>query len=148
MEEKTEKKKLNKNTIIALILIISGIGLYFIWPDINTGDIISFICAVLFLIAVIFSSIALCQKLKKGKVLTIISLIISILLMIYSVVSGLSFMILKDINITDEVYCTQTELIYDCIDNNDGTSTCKAKDLEGMNIPCSTDKLKEIQFKK
>ena len=53
---------------------------------------------------------------------------------------------MRDINYNDSVLCPMDNVVKDCIDNGDGTSTCKY--VNQLEIPCSTDKLKESQFKK
>lgn len=140
-------KKYNKLSIISLIMLIMPIIVVIVTPDKYT--IPAYIVIILILVITIVLGFISKFKIKKeqsrGKVLSLIAIIVGFIMLFYAGLSLAGFMAMNNIDFNDAVICNQDKMVKDCIDNGDGTSTCK---YEGIDIPCSTNLLKDNQIKK
>ena len=140
------KKKFNFISIISLISIIISIAVFLLWPDINTAIIGYGIVIFTSLIAIICGFIARSQIKKnkeKGKGIALTSIILGFIICIWSAFIIVFIYAIKDVKFNDSIICPK---VNNCIDNQDGTSTCYFQDA--LKIPCSTSNLTKEQFKK
>jgi len=98
------------------------------------------------LASMVFGIIALKQIKKskeKGKGISIACIIVGVILILLEGLSLIGFMAMENASFNDTLYCSEVK---DCVKNEDGTSTCNYMDM--YDIPCTTEYLKEEQFKK
>ena len=140
--------KNNTMSILSLVLSIVSLAISFVWPDVNTVTIMCTIC-LLFAIAGIIMGFMGRKQIKtsneKGKGLALAGIIIGFISAIFNGMAIFGSIAMKNIDYNDMSLCTMDNVTKDCVDNGDGTSTCKY--MNSYEIPCSTDKLKESQFK-
>ena len=141
-------KKYNIMSLISFIIVIVVILLLFILPaGFEISGCITFI--VLSIISIVFGFIGKSQVKKnnqKGKVLSLLGIIFGFIIVVLSGLALFGFLALQDINYSDAYLCPNDNYVEDCIDNKDGTSTCKYMDT--LELKCTTDKLKDSQLKK
>ena len=75
---------------------------------------------------------------KSSTVIAIISIAIAGLSMI-------AVIAMNNDKLRNSIFCSNESMVKECVNNNDGTSTCK---YMSESIKCTTEKLKESQFKK
>lgn len=146
-KNKTDNKtnnKFNLMSIVSLVSLIIALIIFIFWPD--NALLIGFGIILLFsIVAIVCGFIGRSQIKKtkeKGKVLSLIVIIIGFFLSFTCILTMLVLVVIKDVDFNDAVLCPE---LSECVDNGDGTSTC----MDGvMEITCSTDKLAKEQFKK
>ena len=138
--------KSNRMSIISLISLIIAFLVFLFWPSKDTV-IVAFAVIILFsMIAIVCGFIARSQIKKtseKGNGMALASIILGFILFFLSAFTMFFMLAIKNVDFNDSTLCSQ---VNDCIDNNDGTSTCNLQD--SFEIPCSTGKLTTEQFKK
>lgn len=138
-------KKVNLFAKLSLSAIIIDALIFLFWPDVNTIKVSLTLCVILSIIAFVLGIIAKVQIKKsneKGKGIALTTLILGIIMFIWTGYTLVIMYAIEDIKFNDQTLCSQ---VTDCINNGDGTSTCNFADV--YEIPCSTDKLTEAQFK-
>ena len=143
-EQKTiEKGETNKLAISALVCsILSGIIGFIPSEAAFLGLLyLGLLIATIVLSIMSFSQIK--KKNQKGKIFAVLALVGLFLAFVLSLVIG----IIQIGNMTeternDMLFCTY---VTDCVDNNDGTSTCVY--VDETEKTCTTDLLKKDQFK-
>lgn len=142
-------KKNNLMAILSLVASILAFAVTFIWPDGNTvvlGTSIAIIAAIIGIVLGFIGKKQIKTTNEKGKGLAIAGIVIGFIAVIFSGVTLFGFFAIQDINYNDASLCTMDNMTKDCTDNGDGTSTCRY--MDAYDILCSTDKLKDTQFKK
>lgn len=142
-------KKNNMMALLSIVISIISLLVSILWPDGSTLMIGCSICIILAIASIIFGFIGRKQIKKsseKGSSLALAGIIVSFIIIVWTSLALFGFMAMKDISYTDVALCPMDNYVNDCVDNGDGTSTCMyAKVYE---IPCSTNVLKDNQFKK
>lgn len=142
-------KKNNLMTILSFVASILGLIIALIWPDGDTAVMGISISIVIAIIGIVLGFVGK-KKIKttheKGKGLALAGIILGFVNIIWCGLVLLSLIVTQDINYNDATICTMDNMTKNCIDNGDGTSTCRYNDV--YDVPCSTDKLKDTQFKK
>ena len=142
-------KKNNLMTILSFVASILGLIIALIWPDGDTAIMGVSIATVIGIIGVVLGFVGK-KKIKttqeKGKGFALAGIIIGFIDIVWCGLAIFSFIAIQDINYNDATICTMDNMTKNCIDNGDGTSTCRYSDV--YDVPCSTDKLKDTQFKK
>lgn len=83
---------------------------------------------------------------ERGKGFALAGIIIWTSYVIAALLGTLLFTKAKtDVKFSDETLCSMDTFTKHCTDNGNGTSTCKY--FEFLDIPCTTAKLKDTQFK-
>lgn len=140
-----ETKKVNLFAKLSLFALIIDILIFLFWPDINTIKVSLTLCVILSIITFvlgIFAKIQIKKHHEKGKGIALTTLIIGIIMFIWTSYTLVIMYAIEDIEFNDQALCSE---VADCINNGDGTSTCNFADV--YEIPCSTDNLTEEQFK-
>jgi len=137
------KQNQNKMAIFSFVALIICIVISLFWPSVELFNLGLGLSVLSGLAASILGFIAKKQIKKsgeKGKGLALTSIILGIILSISMAYSLIVMIAIQDITISDQIVCPE---VTNCKDNGDGTSTCE---FEGLEVPCSTDKLNENQF--
>jgi len=137
------KQNQNKMAIFSFVALIICIVISLFWPSVELINLGLGLSVLFGLIAVILGFVAKKQIKKsgeKGKGLALTSIILGIIISIYTIYTLIILIAIQDITFSDQIVCPD---VTNCKDNGDGTSTCE---FEGLEIPCSTDKLNENQF--
>lgn len=141
----SNKSKTNLFAILSLVAIIIDALVFIIWPDGDTVKLGLAICVIFAIVAFVLGIISRKQIKKsneKGKGMALTSLILGIIMFIWTGYTLIIMYAIEDIEFNDQIMCSQ---VTDCVDNGDGTSTCSFAGV--YEIPCSTDVLTEEQFK-
>lgn len=138
----TSMPKGGKNKLGIISLILAVISLILGFSDSTILGLLYFVCLIT---AFVLSIVALSQIKKKnqdGKIFAILGLVGCILVFAISIVlSVLQFGNMSDQEKNDLFYCPY---VSDCVDDN-GTSSCKY--IDGRDVTCTTENLKQDQFK-
>lgn len=145
---KNKKEKMNLMAKLSIIAGVIAILVALFWPCPNiTAEKVAITLSTIFALASIVLGIIALKQIKKskekGKGVSIAFIIIGIILVLFSGVALLGLIAMQDPSFNDGIYCTEVK---DCVKNEDGTSTCNYMDM--YDIPCTTEYLKEEQFKK
>lgn len=141
--------KNNKLSVLSLVIALISVIATLIIPENNLIIIGAPVCIIIAIVSIVLGFKGKKQIIdsnEKGKGLALAGIIIGFITIIWAGLGLIGILAIKNINFTDEALCPMDNLVKDCIDNKDGTSTCKY--MEQLEIPCSTDKLKNSQFKK
>ena len=138
-----EKGAKNKLGITAFALTILSSIICFV-PSEATWLAVTLI--LLIIASLIMGIVALSQIKKKnqsGKVFPILAIIGVILIFVISITAAvIEIQNMPEEEFNDLMYCPYA---IDCVDNGDGTSSCIS--VDDSQVKCSTDLLKEDQFK-
>lgn len=140
-----EEKGKNLMAKLSLTALIVFALVFLFWPSQKYVNIGLLICAFSSILAAIFGIIAKIQIKKsneKGSGLALAGIIIGIIGFIISAYTLFIFDAVKDVEFNDPILCPE---VVNCVDKGNGTSICEF--AESIQIPCSTDKLTEEQFK-
>lgn len=139
-QEKGPKNKLGITAFVIAILssIISFIPSEATWLG---------VALILLIIASLIMGIVALSQIKKknqsGKVFPILAIIVVILIFVISIIAAvIEIKNMPEEEFNDLMYCPYA---IDCVDNGDGTSSCIY--VDDSQVKCSTDLLKEDQFK-
>lgn len=141
-------KKTNSLAVVSFVISLCAIIFMLVWPDGDGVILASSLGSVAAITGTVIGFVAK-KKIKisgeKGNGIALAGIIIGIISAIFGIMSFLGFIAMQDINYNDANLCPMDNLTKDCIDNGDGSSTCRYMDV--YDVPCSTDKLKGSQFK-
>lgn len=146
MKNKNKKVKMNLITKLSIVFGVISILIFLFWPSVEMIKLGIVLCGVFALASMVLGIIALKQIKKSkesGKGISIACIIVGIILILLEGLSLMGLMAMEDASFNDTLYCTEVK---DCVKNDDGTSTCNYMDV--YDIPCTTEYLKEDQFKK
>ncbi len=131
-----------KKTTLALVLSLVGVAIMLFCPA-NLGLIGMPLMVVLGIAALVVNKMAKKEN-ENGKNSLAVT-IISVVLIVLGSIATLGYVVLNNQTYLDNAICPNEAVIKDCVNNNDGTATCN---YAGSEIKCSTDSLKETQYKK
>ena len=143
---KNKNVKMNLMAKLSMISCVISVLIFLFWPSVETIKLGIILCGVFALASMILGIIALKQIKKskeKGKGISIAMIVVGVILVILEGMSLMTFVAMEDPSFNDAIYCPEVK---DCVKNEDGTSTCNYMDM--YDIPCTTEHLKEEQFKK
>lgn len=146
MKNKNKNIKMNLMAKLSIVAGVIALLVFLFWPNVEalkTGIVLG---AAFALASVVLGIVALKQIKKskeKGKGISIAMIISGIILVMLEGLALLGIEAMEDASFNDAVYCPEAK---NCVKNEDGTSTCNYMDL--YEIPCTTEYLKEEQFKK
>ena len=146
MKNKNKKVKMNLMVKLSIVAGVISLLIFLFWPSVETVKVGFALCGVFALSSMVLGIVALKQIKKskeKGKGISIACIIVGIILIVLEGLSLIGFIAMEDPSFNDTLYCTEVK---DCVKNEDGTSTCNYMDMH--DIPCTTEYLKEEQFKK
>lgn len=141
-------QKNNVSSMLSLVIALISLIAVIFFPE-NLVIVGASICIIIAVISIVLGFVGRKQiksSNEKGKGLALAGIIIGFVTVIWSGLGIFGFLAMQDINFNDSSLCPMDNYVKDCVDNGDGTSTCKY--MEQLEIPCSTDKLKDSQFKK
>ena len=127
---------------LSLILAIAALVISIVCP--NNLVVIGMALSLILAIAALVLNKQAKKESSDGKN-SVASTIISIIIIVISTLGFLALFMINNDKLRNSLICVNENLIKDCTKNNDNTSTCS---YMGQDFKCSTDKLKESQFKK
>lgn len=146
MKNKNKNIKMNLMTKLSIVVGVISILIFLFWPSVEMLKVGIALCGIFALASMVLGIVALKQikrTKEKGKGISIACIIVGAVLVLLEGLSLVGTIAMEDPSLNDTLYCTEVK---DCVKNEDGTSTCNYMDI--YDIPCTTEYLKEEQFKK
>ena len=137
-----EKGAKNKIGIASFVLAILSIIMLLIPSEATWLGAVYFIVVLAGLVMSIVALVQIKKKNQSGKVYAVLGLVGTILsFVIMFVVGVVQVANMSEEEFNDMIYCPYAT---DCVDNDDGTSSCVY--VDDSTVKCTTDLLKEDQF--
>ena len=137
---------MNKKSMISIILLVVGFVVFLFCPSMKLLVLFNIVAILCFIGALVLNYLAkkeIVKNKEKGKGITVLVNIFSILLLALAIMSLIGGLVINRPDMNQSV--CQTELVKDCVDQGKGISKCKyAKEID---IPCKTEILRDEQMK-
>jgi len=139
-------KKNNMLATTSLILSIISFIIFLVWP--NSNAIIGLSLVIILGLTSIITGFIGKKQIKinneKGDKLALTGIILGFIASIVSLLAVIGFAFMENPELSESI-CMMEQYTNNCVDNQDGTSTCTY--AETAEVICSTKILKENQFK-
>lgn len=139
-------EKNTKATVSFVIALIALLILLF-WPTMKLAAVMFAISTIAAIVAIVlgFQSNKIAKENEgKGKGLATAGIIIGFIAAIWGLLALVGVFALSNVNVSSEVLCPDTTKVSNCVNNQDGTATCKY--MNSIDLTCTTDKLVETQY--